>query len=72
MSQVINVRLEMLEQRMIVLQTEINSVLGELQQVLASTVKMNQMAFQVMHDRLTALESPTTIVAEQQQQPAEE
>lgn len=57
-------RLTLLEQKLTVLQGEINHVLGEVQRAMQGLVKANQLALGVMDARLSALENPEEVTSD--------
>lgn len=50
-------RLQVLEQKLLVMQREVSEVIGELQQAMTSLMKAQAMATAVMNSRITELEA---------------
>jgi hypothetical protein len=53
-----DIRLDLLEKKMEVMQSEISQVLGEMQTTIQAMAKMFQVGMKVIDSRLTSLEGP--------------
>ncbi len=53
-------RLNVLEQKLTVMQSELSEVLGEMQKTIQALAKMTQVGMRVVNDRLDALEKCNT------------